>query len=411
MKPTYEQDGFEIHSGFRIRRTNAKKGFKYQVDLGTRSGKHVRKQFSAKSDAEQFARDSRIEAMNHKVEVHAFTDRQREDAVEALKILEKHGVDLRCAAHYYDRHHQAIDSNNGVKFLVAEFLGIQKERYEKGTFSFDSYKNTKLYNGNFANQFGNMAVDTIRPNDLDAWFDIKTNGWTTRSSYYRYLSTFFNWCIKNKRGGVVENPIKECTPIPEGKKPTKIYTPQEVQKIINSAVEWAGEVTPRIVEDKTPIITYMVLGFWLGIRPDEILRLSWDDIDLEVGEVLVSDEAVKTGDSRYVTIPENAKEWLMKYRGKGMVFPHSKERRRSWRDKVMEKAEIKHLQDGARHSYATYGIALNGIDDTMENMGHNVTRTLLKHYKGLAKNRKEQANKYFDIRPIAGKIIPMQKSA
>jgi len=50
-RPNIDDEGFEIASGVRIREMKTKAGTRYQVDLGRKSGKHVRKNFEWLKDA------------------------------------------------------------------------------------------------------------------------------------------------------------------------------------------------------------------------------------------------------------------------------------------------------------------------------------------------------------------------
>lgn len=56
-------------------------------------------------------------------------------------------------------------------------------------------------------------------------------------------------------------------------------------------------------------------------------------------------------------------------------------------------------QDVARHSYATYCAALHGMDYAAEQLGHESTTMLHRHYRGLVRQRREVAERYFAIMP------------
>lgn len=93
--------------------------------------------------------------------------------------------------------------------------------------------------------------------------------------------------------------------------------------------------------------------------------------------------------------------------------PHEQRKtnhQRRWRA-IFNELDIKFIQDGARHSFATYYLAQNTMDDTIQELGHTDTKMLFKHYRGLAKNRKKQAKAYFNIAPAEdAKIIPISKA-
>jgi integrase len=99
----------------------------------------------------------------------------------------------------------------------------------------------------------------------------------------------------------------------------------------------------------------------------------------------------------------NLKKWLIPYQSDNdaLLFPYSETVLRSWRRAIFKDLDVTYIQDGARHSFATYYLAQNSMDDTIQELGHTDTKMLFKHYRGLAKNRKRQASAYFKIAPMA----------
>jgi integrase len=156
-----------------------------------------------------------------------------------------------------------------------------------------------------------------------------------------------------------------------------------------------------MVERNYPQLTaYMSLAFFAGIRPQELMRLEWKDIDLSQKEILVTASNSKTGLARIVHISDNLYYWLKNIEKRdGKIFCFSESSLKRWRQRIFKICQIESIQDGARHSYATYHLALHTISETTQEMGHSNTKTLFRHYRGIARNRNQEAKSYFSILP------------
>ncbi|VGO17749.1 hypothetical protein PDESU_06351 [Pontiella desulfatans] len=427
-KPTIKDDGYEIHAGYRIRLITTKAGKRYQVDLGRSTGKHVRQSFTSLQKARNCAFEKSNTAKNQGVKVLAFSDRQRKDAVAALEMLEPFGINLKEAAAFYIKHNQEVDHTNGTGQLLDQYYAYQKQRYEDDEIRERSYKEYKIRLSKFQADMKNLAIDTIEPSDVDDWLDKQKFKATSRDNHRRYLSGFFNWCIVQDK--IKANPVQRTRKIKKPSHTPEIYTAKDVSTIMEACVDFTEEAATLkngkkrpvrkvkvdgkfVPAERSSLIPYMALAFFVGIRPNEITRLKWKDIDLQLDEIHVNADTSKTSTARIVHIPANLKKWLIPYRGDddAPVFPYSDTVLRSWRRAIFKDLDVKYIQDGARHSFATYYLALNTMDDTIQELGHTDTKMLFKHYRGLAKNRKNQAKAYFKIAPAKeAKIIPMTKA-
>lgn len=410
----YKSQGFKMVAGYRIRLLDTKKGKRYQVDLGTKSGKHVRRSFNDKNKAEQFARDSRNEALNDGITIQQFTARQKTDALEAIKILKKHGVSLRDSALYFDKHHQAVDASNDVGQLVEAYLAENAERVERGELRPVSYAQQKRWLKTFKESYTGTAIDVLTAKDIDAYLDVNSNGATIRANSKRYLSVFFNWCVSSER--LDTNPMQRCRKIKKAIKTPKIYTPAQVKKIMDKACDFETTRLTKGIHHKAhapELVCYLALGFFGGLRPQEVMRVRHEDIDLELGEIHVNTDASKTSRARIVHISPNLAKYLAQYGAQsGLVFPMSDSTLNRWIQELFRVIGIKSIQDGARHTFATMHLAQHdSIDTTLLELGHVDSKMLFQHYHGLASNRKAQAKKYWMIEPEqTGKIIPMQNA-
>jgi integrase len=404
-KATIKDDGYEIHAGFRIRLQDTKAGKRYQVDLGRKSGRHVRKNFKILQEARNWAHLKSIEAERKGIGALKFSDEQKADAVEALELLGEFDANLRQAAAFYVKHHQKVSRANRFGSLVDQYLAEQKARVGKGTLRPATLEDAKKRLGRFSAEWERLAITTIEAKDIDALLDSKGYHGTNRQNYKRYLSGFFNWAIKQEK--TKGNPVQLTETVRISKETPEIYIPRQVKEILRAAEKGKGEKDPR-----PELVPYLAIAFFAGVRPEEISRLCWEDIDLNLGEIHIRSAQSKTHSARLVHVSDNLKAWLLKYRQEsGRIFSYSETSLKRWRAQVMKTAGVRSIQDGARHTFATFHLALHGIDDTLQELGHTDPKMLFRHYRGLAKNRKAQAIKYFQIEPAeAGKIIPMQKA-
>ena len=147
------------------------------------------------------------------------------------------------------------------------------------------------------------------------------------------------------------------------------------------------------------------LLFWTGLRPSEVIALTWEDIDFESGTIKVrrsitkySTQAQKTktkGSRREVRMLDRARSSLMAQRrhtllGNAEVFINE-ETNSPWSDSSELRSQWQHaLESGniayrkpysTRHTYASR-MLISGETPlfVMNQMGHNTMEMLYKHY-------------------------------
>jgi integrase len=400
-KATIQKDGYEISNGFRIRLDGKSKNLPYQADLGRKSGKHVRERFRTLAEARNFTYIKRVEVERKGISSLKFSSEQKSDAVEALELLKEFNVNLRTAAAFYSKHHKKVDRTNGLGDLITQYLQEQAERVEKDDLRVRTYNDMRKRLKPFSKHLGRLAVDVVEAKDIDKVMDKCGYEGTNRQNYKNYLSGFYNWAVRGKKAPF--NPVIETVKVkPESHTP-EIYTASEVESIMGKAVELRPALVP-----------YLAIAFFAGVRPEEIIRISRKDIDLDIGEIHIRAGQSKTHSARMVHISKNLKAWLLAYlSGDGLVFPNSESSLARWRAEVYCEAKVKSIQDGARHTFSTFHLArYESIDSTMLELGHTDSKMLFKHYRGLAKNRKAQSEKFFSILPevAADKIIPLSSA-
>ena len=117
-KSPIRNSGYEINSGFRIRIIQTTAGKRYQVDLGRKSGRHIRKSFKLLKDARSYTQMKRREVTECGENVLFLSDQMRFDMQHALQLLSKHGVSLSIAARHYIEYNSTSKEYKTVGYLI-----------------------------------------------------------------------------------------------------------------------------------------------------------------------------------------------------------------------------------------------------------------------------------------------------
>jgi integrase len=175
-------------------------------------------------------------------------------------------------------------------------------------------------------------------------------------------------------------------PEPEVKEPAFLNL-DEIQRLLSVADEYG-------------LLGYFVLGCFLGIRPEELEKLDWSDVDVEDGTVVIYAAAAKISQRRELPINKTLAAWLrLCIRDSGPIADPVNFYDRF--DKCRAAAGLLDgwVQDVVRHSFATYHAgAHQKLEETARIMGHiGGLRVLKKHY--VAYVPKRTARQFWELRP------------
>ncbi len=402
---TFKQDGYIKHAGFRINKRETANGASYVVALGQIDGKQARKQFQTLIEAKTFAEVKAVEKKNHGLEALRMDEPIRREALEAIRILKGTDASLIDAAKEYVRLHAPPDDAIKTGELVRLFLKWMKTTPTKinkgipGGYRVATIKDAEKKLFAFQHDFKQRAAVTITTADIEAWLNEQKFSPIPWGNHKRNISMLFSWAAKkeNPLAGMA-NPCRGIETPNEAHSLPAIFTPKETQAVF----AW-------LESGHTRELPFFAVCFFAGIRPDEALRLSWDAVDFKNHEILIKAEQSKTHRDRLITMTTNLEKWLAMYAGAGKIAPSQSTITRT-RQQMCKEAGLQWGKDIARHSFATYYAAIHGMNEAADQLGHETTKMLHKHYKSLIKNRKAQAGKYFDIEPAGAqdKIIRMQ---
>ena len=219
-------------------------------------------------------------------------------------------------------------------------------------------------------EFGGRNFSELTVSECEEWLNA---AFTTNPQFNKaraMLHGFFEfairreWCDKNlikriERRKVVEREIR----------PLKLA---ETRRLIRTAQRESPECAVA-----AGLLVYA------GIRPREVRRLTWRDIDNEEKTITVRSQCSKTGGVRQVEIPPVLSGLLTSYSpesGKGKICPS--DWRRRWR-KIRDNSGFRGcwIQDVLRHTYASFHAKRYADLPRLQiNMGHRDLSLLRARY-------------------------------
>ena len=126
--------------------------------------------------------------------------------------------------------------------------------------------------------------------------------------------------------------------------------------------------------DMEPAVSLML---WCGVRPGEVQRLTWQDVDTKEGVVYISPQHSKTGGARMA--PLRGRAARLKARRTGPIAPRNWAKR--WRE-LRHRAGLDHWQqDALRHTFASMHLRRFGNPPLLQaEMGHRDSSLLRTRY-------------------------------
>lgn len=386
--------------------------------------KRVRKYFEYKKDAENFAdsMNTKIARLGFEAKNISYDDNLA--LIEAKKISRQYGKTFLEIVRMYDEQMKILSPFDcDTEKAVAHYVKWNDTRKQSTTLSravglyldaleaerkSQTYINTQKHRlERFTADFSpSCIVAMISPEKIEKWIkNLKTMAYKavakdrherietnieatpeTKNNYRRTLSALFNFCFR--KDFIQRNPIEKVSAITKGKKEPEIYKVDEVRYMMNSSPE------------KSEIRAFLAIGAFGGLRVAEIQRLTWDRVHLQEKEIVLDASITKTSQRRIVKMTDNLVEWLTPYISEmlqgGLVIKNKNIFRKEL-EKFREANKINWIDNGLRHSGASYYLALTkNANETAEQMGHSVA-VLKNNYMGLV--RAEDAVKYFQIKP------------
>jgi integrase len=176
----------------------------------------------------------------------------------------------------------------------------------------------------------------------------------SRDLVLRHWRSVFRYGIK--RGYVASNPVDRLDFAGTEAKEVEIYEVSEVEALLKDALE-----------NDLQLLPFYILGCFCGIRPEgELESLEWRYVHIKTRKphIAIPTAISKVRKFREVDLPPNAVAWLSEYQRRGgsmegKVVQWEHENLRDHRRASAERAGMKWIQDGMRHSFASYWLPVH----------------------------------------------------
>jgi integrase len=372
-------------------------------------GKRVRKYFETREAAETFVEAEQIRRENLGKRATHIDGALAEDALRASDLLKPTPYTLLDAARFVAHAHSTLEPHSvriddainahaaaieqrkrsvTVNKLADEFIANRRAKRKSEIY----IRDLTIRLRRFRSSMGDRITVEITSSDVDHWIQSLNVGPQSQNNFRAVLSAM--WTFAVRRGYAATNVIQfvDKTSVIRDHVPT--FSVEQITNLLAAAPP-----------DYVPVLA---IGAFAGLRPEEINKLRWEDLDFQERTIRVNASAAKTRKKRFAEISDNLAAWLKPYAGRtGRVAPPNLQKLRR---ATMKTAKIeKWPQDVLRHSFASAHYAFHRDPArTAVIMGHRDQNMLLTHYRDLMKP--SEAKKYWQIASETtrdAKIIPL----
>jgi len=295
--------------------------------------------------------------------------------VEAVKLTgDLPGV--VAAARLYKARHKTVTPMK-VADVVAELIKLKTSRGAAPRYLDDL--NFRL--DKFAAAFP-CPIGSVTTAEVQAWLDGLKLSSQSYANNRRVAHLLFEFATA--RGFALDNQVAGIERVKVHNGAVEIFTPEEAAKLLAAA--------PK---DFRPCLA---LGLFAGLRSAEIERLSWQDLDLKAGHIIVGAKTAKTRSRRIVPICDALAAWLTSYAGQqGSLWPHGRICFHKRQEASAKAAGVPWKRNAARHSFASYRLAQTQNAAQVALECGNSPQVIFKHYRELV--QPADAQRWFAVKP------------
>lgn len=392
-------------------RTPADYGFEGQVRFKVAglyiAGKRVRRYFGTEAEAQTFMEAQTVRQGNLGARAAHVDGRLVEDAIECDAMLKADGLrlldvvrDYRAARAHLKafplvsvaeaaQHYGALLADRAKSWTVNDAADIWLASREKKDRSDGYLRDAKRRLKQFRETYGKTSMADITTEHVDAWVNGLGLGTQSVRNYCTVLSSLFSFAVKKKRSP--RNPVVDVERPDVVRDEAGILSPDQLKGLLR-----------ELPDDTVP---YVVISAFAGLRPMEVRRLRWEDINFQTGLITVKSGTAKTKRRRTVPMTDNLKAWLKPLaQDEGLVVTLSDLTIRQKRIKpARERCKLTTWpHDCMRHSAVTYWLEREQDDAKVALWAGHSQEILHEHYKGLLRDPKHAAQ-WFAIVPEKGR--------
>jgi len=369
----------------------ARPNLKWVVSYCGVDGKRKRSYFETKEAAEAGARLKKTKVQKLGWRASQLDDKTLMELLDVRERLAPYGVSISEIASEYIRRRGVATTTVDE---VAELFLASREKLQRSAKHLDSLR--RLFN-RFGETFPKERLADLTSDQIDGWLHGLGVGPVTINTYRTILHSLFEFGIRKKF--CAENPVKAVERVTVKADEVGILTTEQLSKLLTTS---GGDVRATIA-----------LGAFAGIRPEEIARLTWEEVILDHGKITINATKSKTAQNRYVEILPCLAAWLRPLARSGSIQGENFRRRYDETRRLAGFAlrgnrrcrrhdEDNHLvpwpHDALRHSFASYHLAKfqNAAALALE-LGHQSTALIFSNYRRRVSEKEAQA--YFEVLP------------
>ncbi|MBA3386976.1 MAG: hypothetical protein H0T95_10225 [Chthoniobacterales bacterium] len=313
----------------------------------------------------------------------AITPAQISDAAWAFDHLG--GTSLRDAVSYYLEHARPKGGLKPLSVVIYEHLESLKKSGAAERYCYAQRISCELLLREIEHDAGeDPQISTITKQDIETVADRQDWKPLNKRNYLRDWAMLFRFAVMQDYR--VTNPLDKIVRPRVPRKYPEIYTVDEAAMLLRTA----RDVFP-------PVLPFVAIGLFAGVRVEELRRMTWEMVDDETID-LPSSVTKKGAEPRSIPIAPNLLEWLKVCRaGRGPVVPDPP--LRWWTDALYNEVGFR-KRNALRHSFASYYLAYSDSPEkTQMALGQQTPSVLFRHYRQVVKPK--QAEDYFALTPDA----------
>lgn len=246
----------------------------------------------------------------------------------------------------------------------------------------------------FAKSFGTDPLDKVSAAEIESWIcKIPGLGPVSRNKLRKSLKSLYAYGCLKAQSWCSHNPLGDIEKEVEPKKAPKAYSVEETTAILQAALMM-----------ESPALIELILGFFSGLRPTEIMALDLEVIDFAADEFRTplhhaDGQGTKTG-TRMAPLTPACKAWLLAQpRRTGKACTYDGQGLSVEIRAILAVAKVNPIYDGRRHSFISYRCAaIRDVARVADECG-NSPNIIKKSYRDIV--NAAAAEKYFAIRPPA----------
>ena len=343
------------------------------------NGRRERRYFSSRKEGVEFCRQQRIRLENYGTASTMLPAGKVEEAAAAFDRLRGTGATLTEAVEHFLAWQKRRAKSVTFGILFEKFVVAKEKRRP-------TYKaQLRQTRNRFSVINDTMAVD-VTPEEIDEIAN--TAAPARRNGFLRVIRAVFNFGIR--KGWCSENPVVRLD-FSKLERHTQVLTNEQVVSLLKTCRE-----------TDLPVLPYLLLTIFAGIRPNEAKQITWDeDINFDENFVRIRGEHSKTGVRRIVEMDRLLVRWLAYYRASGgntvgCVAPSNLRKRLRVIRSLAGIAEWP--ADAPRRTFASCHLVFySDVDTLCRLLGHKSPAMLWDHYYKTV--TKKQAAAFWKIDP------------